>query len=122
MQHVVSAVGILIVLAGLAILVVPGKSKKVFLSLAQGKFLYFAAAFRIIVGVLFILAAEHTRTPMAVKVIGALIIVAGVMIPIIGPKKLALFIQLMLARKDSTLRLFGVVAGAIGVFFIWTAN
>jgi uncharacterized protein YjeT (DUF2065 family) len=122
MQHVVSAVGILIVLAGLAILVVPGKWKKVFLSLAQGKFLYFAAAFRIIVGVLFILAAETTRTPMAVKVIGALIIVAGVMIPIVGPKKLALFIQLMLARKDSTLRLFGVVAGAIGVFFIWTAN
>lgn len=122
MQHIVPAIGVLIAAAAIAILVAPGKWKKMFVRIAQGNWLYVAAAFRIIVGVLFILAAENTRTPMAVKVIGALIIVAGVMIPIIGPKKLALFIQLMLARKDSTLRLFGVVAGAIGVFFIWTAN
>jgi len=122
MQHVVSAVGILIVLAGLAILVVPGKWKKVFVRIAQGNWLYVAAAFRIIVGVLFILAADMTRTPTVIKVMGVLIIAAGVMIPVIGPKKLALFIQLMLARKDSTLRLLGVVAGAIGVFLIWTAN
>ena len=122
MQHVVSAVGILIVLAGLAILVVPGKWKRVFLSLAQGKFLYVAAAARIIIGVLFFMAADMTRTPTVIKVMGVLIIVAGVMIPIIGPKKLALFIQLMLARKDSTLRLFGIAAGALGAFFIWTGT
>ena len=122
MQHVVPAIGVLIALAAIAILVAPGKWKKVFVRIAQGNWLYVAAAFRIIVGVLFILAAENTRTPMAVKVIGALIIVAGVMIPIIGPKKLALFIQLMLARKDSTLRLFGIAAGALGAFFIWTGT
>jgi len=121
MQHVVSAVGVLIVLAGIAILVAPGKWKKAFTSIAQGKFLYVAAAVRIIIGVLFIMAADLTRTPMATKVIGALIIAAGVMIPVIGPKKLELFIQLMLARKDSTLRLFGIVAVTIGAFFIWTA-
>ena len=122
MQHVVSAVGVLIVLAGIVILIAPGKCKKVFLTVAQGKFLYIAAAARVIIGVLFIMAADMTRTPTAIKVIGVLIVAAGVMIPIVGPKKLALFIQLMLVRKDSTLRLFGIVAAAIGAFFVWTAN
>jgi len=122
MQHVISAVGVLIVSAGLAILVAPGKWKKLFTSIARGKFLYAAAAVRITIGVLFVMAADMTRTPMVTKVIGALVIAAGVAIPIIGPKKLEIFIKLMLARMGSMLRLLGIVAVAIGAFLIWTAN
>ena len=84
---VVLAIGLIIIVIGLAVLVKPARLKDLLYILLEKDWFRIVAALRVIIGVLFLFAAGGTRSPIFVSVMGILFILAGVLIPILGPAR-----------------------------------
>jgi hypothetical protein len=76
---------------------------------------------RVLVGVIFVLAAAETRFPTFIWVLGIVTILAGLALPIIGAERIQWMGRWGLRRSDSMVRLWGAVAGAFGAFVAWAA-
>jgi uncharacterized protein YjeT (DUF2065 family) len=82
--------------------------------------LYVIAAVRIVLGALLFFAAAATRTPKTVRVIGLIILVAGIataLIPATNAEQMRLW---FIARGPNTLRIATCFPLVAGVFIAWT--
>jgi uncharacterized protein YjeT (DUF2065 family) len=81
--------------------------------------LYVAAAARIVLGGLLFFAASATRTPKTIRVIGLIILVAGIATALIPSDRAQLMKDWWLARGPDTLRIVACFPLAVGVFVAW---
>jgi uncharacterized protein YjeT (DUF2065 family) len=121
MSIIVLAIGLIIIVIGLAVLVKPARLKDLLYLLLEKDWFRMVAALRVIIGVLFLFAAGGTRSPIFVSVMGILFISAGVLIPILGPTRLRSLAYWWLKRRDLVLRLWALIALAFGVVLVWVA-
>ena len=112
MALIVVVVGVLMIGAALAMLASPDKLRTLLHGLLKPRWLPMLSALRIAVGILFILAAPHTRLPMLVWLIGLVAIVAGIIILFLGAARTQLLANWWLNRSNASLRLW---AGSIPV-------
>ena len=120
MSAVVAIFGLFMLAISIAILVAPERLKRmlqVFLD-KQG-FGLAAVGIRIVVGVLFLMAASGTRAPSFITAVGILFIVAGVAIPLMGRARIERLANWWLDKPDWVLRTWAVAAGALGGVFVW---
>jgi uncharacterized protein YjeT (DUF2065 family) len=116
---IVLAFGLIIIVIGLAILVKPARLKDLLYILLEKDWFRMVAALRVIIGVLFLFAAGGTRSPIFVSVMGVLFILAGVLIPILGPVRLRSLASWWMKRRDLVLRLWALVAVTLGGVLVW---
>ncbi len=119
MSVVVVIFGLFMLGMGTAILMSPERLKKglrIFLG-KQGFWL--ATGIRIVVGILFLMAASDTRAPSFITGMGILFLLAGVAIPFIGSARIERLATWWLAKPDWVLRAWAVAAGALGGVFLW---
>lgn len=83
--------------------------------------LYVAVAIRGVFGVLLVVAADGTRFPWTVRVLGIVSLVAAVSLPLLGYERVRKFITWWLARPDAFVRAWSVVACAFGAFLAYAA-
>jgi uncharacterized protein YjeT (DUF2065 family) len=102
-----------------AILVSPERLKKGLRIFLDEKEFWLATGIRIVVGVLFLMAASGTRAPSFITAVGILFIVAGVAIPFIGRARIERLANWWLDKPDGVLRTWAVAAGALGGVFVW---
>jgi hypothetical protein len=121
MSIIVLAIGLIIIVIGLAVLVKPAKLKDLLYILLEKDWFRMVAALRVIIGVLFLFAAGGTRSPIFVSVMGILFISAGVLIPILGPTRLRFLANWWLKRRALVIRLWALVALAFGVVLVSVA-
>ncbi len=121
MAYFVGFIGFLIVVAALAFLASPGRLKVAFATFLKPGIIYIVALLRIIIGVLFMLAAGHTRHPTFVLIVGLVIIVTGVITTLIGGPRLVRFAGWWTKQPDNVLRLWAVLAGVFGAAILWAA-
>ena len=121
MSNLVLAIGLIIIVIGLAVLVKPARLKDRLYILLEKDWFRMVAVLRVTLGVLFLFAAGGTRSPIFVSVMGILFISAGVLIPILGPTRLRSLAHWWLKRRDLVLRLWALVALALGVVLVWVA-
>jgi len=76
--------------------------------------LYIAAAIRILLGAVLVLAASGTRAPLAVRIIGAVIFVAGLLTPAVGLDRARAILEWWVAQGPVWTRGAGAVAVAFG--------
>jgi uncharacterized protein YjeT (DUF2065 family) len=119
MSIIVLAIGLVIVVTGLAVLIKPARLKDLLYTLLEKDWFRIVAALRVIIGVLFLFAAGGTRSPIFVSVMGVLFILAGVLIPILGSARLRYLASWWMERRDSVLRLWALVALALGGVLVW---
>ncbi len=67
--------------------------------------LYGVAAVRVVFGVLLVLVATESRTPRALRVIGVVLVVAGLLTPLFGTERLALFLTWFSGQAPLLIRL-----------------
>jgi len=79
-----------------------------------------AVVFRLIVGVLLWVTASASRTPRVLKALGALFILSGIALAIIGLDRLQGIADWGAGLDHAILRTVGLVAGAMGAFIIWS--
>lgn len=78
--------------------------------------IYVIAAARIILGLLLFVAAPATRTPRTIRVIGGVILIAGIASASISLERAALMKDWFLARGPDTLRIAACLPLAVGIF------
>lgn len=114
--------GVLICLAGLTILILPEKFKN-FMNrwTGQPRFL-FAVIIRVVLGAILLSEAANLKFPLAMKIIGAISILAAVVLLLIGQERMDRFIDWWMRMTDNVLRVWSVLAIAFGAFFIYAAS
>ena len=84
--------------------------------------LYSAAAFRIVVGVVLIFAAVPSRMPRTVRVLGALIVIAGLATPFVGVDRARALVDWWSALGPVFMRAWAALAVALGLFIVYAVS
>lgn len=122
MRIIVAGIGIFGVLIGLLGLLAPDRFRNVFKGMtSQTRFLA-AIIVRLIVGVLFWVAADELRLTEVMRIIAAISIFAAVAILIMGRERLDGLIDWWLSRSDGLLRSSALFAATFGGFLIYVAT
>ena len=78
--------------------------------------LYVLAAVRVVLGGLLFFAASSTRTPKTIRVIGLVIVIAGITTALISPERAELMKIWWVARGPDTLRIAACFPLVVGIF------
>ena len=82
--------------------------------------LYVVAAVRIVLGALLFFAAASTRTPKTLRVIGLIILVAGIVTALIPAERALAMKDWFLGRDPNLLRIAVCFPLAVGIFIGWS--
>jgi len=119
---IITLFGVLICLGGLTILILPEKFKNLMNRwTGQPRFL-FAVIIRVLFGALLLSEAANLKFPLAMKIIGAISILAAVVLLLVGQERMDRFIDWWMRMADNVLRIWSVLAIAFGAFFIYAAS
>ena len=118
MPVIVTLVGALLALLGLAVIIAPSSLKRILGSLMESDRFYLIAILRIVIGVLLLIAAGQTRSPTLVYIVGGLMILAGLLIPIMGKTRIQALAGWWMKKSDSILRLWGLMAFLLGIALV----
>ncbi len=122
LKILIALFGVLICLAGLTILILPEKFKNIMNRwTGQPRFL-FAVIIRVVLGAILLSEAANLRFPLAMKIIGAISILAAVVLLLIGEERMDRFIGWWMKQSDNLLRVSSILAIAFGAFFIYAAS
>ena len=81
--------------------------------------LYLVAALRIVFGVVLILAAPSARAPKVLRLLGFIILVAGLTTPFFGVDRARAMLDWWAARGPAFMRLWAGFAVALGAFVVY---
>ena len=81
--------------------------------------LYLAAGFRMVMGVVLLMAALASRAPDVLRVIGVVFILAGVITVFLGFERFRGFVDWWSAHGSSFARVWAVVALALGLSLVY---
>jgi hypothetical protein len=81
-----------------------------------------AVMIRLTIGVLLLLAATHSRFPLAFKILGGLAIVAALLIPLIGHDRISRLLARCSRQSVLFIRLWSLAGLAFGCFLIYAAT
>ncbi len=83
--------------------------------------MFLAVAFRLLMGVVLLLAAPESRFPLTLKILGAITVAAAVALPFVGYARISRMITWWNERRPGVIRGWAVVAIAFGGFLIYAA-
>jgi uncharacterized protein YjeT (DUF2065 family) len=121
MDMAVKIIGILIVALAIVLLVKPAVTKSLIGFFSKGKRLYLAGLARLVLGVIFLLAARECDITWLIAAFGVLFLIAGLLIFTLGPEKLRGILTWSQKQSSLLLRAFAVIALAIGAVIIYAA-
>jgi hypothetical protein len=81
--------------------------------------IYVAAVFRIIMGVVFLYSAPTSRFPEIVRILGIVILVAGLITPLIGRERFRRMLHWWSARGSAFMRVWAGFALGFGLFLAY---
>ena len=84
--------------------------------------LYAASGLRLIVGAILFLVAPRSRTPTALRVLGVVTFVAGLITPFFGVDRVRRVLEWWSASGAGFQRAWAAFAIALGVFLIWALS
>ena len=82
--------------------------------------LYFAAGIRVAVGVALVVAAALSRAPWALRLLGALIAIGGIVTPFIGEAMAHVVLSYWDSAGGHVMRLWGAVGAILGALIGWS--
>ena len=119
MALVVLALSVLVAVVGAVGIVVPASLLAIAGLFVTPVGIYAAAAFRLVLGTAVVVAAPASRTPTTLRVLGAVIIVGGLVTPSIGVERARMFVAWWATQGSAFLRVWVVIALAFGWFFAY---
>ena len=123
MLLVVSAFGAVIALLGLLGVLRPGG----LIDFVSGPWqsragLYLAVVLRLAFGTVLLVAASGSRFPLAFQILGAVSITGGVLIPLLGRRRVAKWVDWWAGRSPLVIRAWSLGAAAFGAFLVYAAS
>ena len=114
-------IGLLVAALGLVGMAAPEVLLRLVWKIHLPPALYLAALLRVAFGIVVILAAPDSRLPTALRILGVIMILAGVLTPFFGVQIAELALKSG-AKDPGTIRAFAAVALALGGFIVYAAG
>ncbi len=121
MYIVIRSIGVVFVLMAILYLLKPDVMKRLMEFFKQGKRIYFAGLIRFALAIVFLLGAHDCRKFWVIVVFGILFIISGLLVFIIRLEKLKAIIDWYQKQSVLLLRIFALIALAIGAVIIYAA-
>jgi uncharacterized protein YjeT (DUF2065 family) len=121
MYWVIRAIGLVFVLVGVLYFLKPAGPKWLLGFFKKGNRLYIVGLLRLMLAVVFLLAARECKIPWVIMTFGILFIVSGLIIFVAGPKRIGPILQWFQEQSIVMFRILSVIAFAIGVIIIFSA-
>lgn len=122
MKIIIALFGVLICLGGLTILILPEKFKNIMNRwTGQPRFL-FAVIIRVVLGAILLSEAVNLKFPLAMKIIGAISILAAVVLLLVGQERMDRFIDWWMKQSETVFRVASVFAFVVGAFLIYVTT
>lgn len=122
MKQLVVLIGLLIIAIGVIVLAVPDALVQVGRQIVTPTGLNVAAVVRVVIGLVLILAASSSRMPTTLRIVGAVIFIAGIATPFFGVDRARVIFDWGSAQSPSLIRLVGVLAVAAGSFLVYAVT
>ncbi len=122
MTLIVTLAGLIILGIGLTILFSPARLPWALHRLITRRMIPVLSIVRIGFGIVFVLAAPSTRLPAFVLAFGLFMILAGVLLPILGIKRLQMWSDEWSKRPDGVIRVWSLLAILLGVLLAWAGT
>ena len=122
MKIIIALFGVLIILGGLVILIVPEKFKNVMNHFAGRPRFLFGIIIRIVLGAVLLAEAASLRFPLAMKIIGAISILAAIGLLLAGQDRVDRIIDYSMKRSEIIFRIASGLAFALGAFLIYVTT
>ena len=113
-------IGAVIMGMGLTIAINPAMFKAMLNFWKTGNRVYVAGVMRLIFGAIFLMAAPHCRLSGVVTILGILVIIGGIMIFVIGPKRILPIFAWWETKPPMVMRFMGLVAVSIGALVLYS--
>jgi hypothetical protein len=114
-------IGLLVVALGVVGLVVPELFLRLVSMIQSPPAIYFAAVVRVAFGIVLVLAAPMARFPIALRILGALLVLGGALTPFFGVQ-LAHIILGWWSQDPGMIRAWATAALALGVFIVYATG
>ena len=121
MKTFIFIVGLVILLFGVAILIKPLSTKKIFYFIAKGRRIYIVGILRIALGVLFLIGALSCSIPWLIILIGILSCASGLAIFIMKFERIKAIMNWFDQKSLFFIRLMGIIALLIGALIAYAA-
>ena len=119
MSETVAVIGIVIIGFGILGIASPATLIRLTSAVVQSKVgIYAAAALRLAFGIVLIAAASASHFPQTLLVLGVITIVAAILVPFIGIKRLRALVDWWIARPPGLIRAWAAIAVALGIFLV----
>ena len=121
MDTVIKVIGILFICIAVVYLLKPTVIKWFIGFFKKGKRIYFAGLIRFVLAIVFLLAARECDITWVIVVFGILFIISGLLIFVLGPKKLNSILDWYQKQSLLLLRLIALIVLAIGAVIVYAA-
>ena len=121
MPYVIKTIGILLAVLGVVMATMPSLMTKVMEYFKVGKRVYGVGVARIVIGALLLVACPSATIVWLPAVLGALIVISGVLVFALGIERDHRMIEWWEAKPEGTRRIGAIVAAVIGVLLIYGA-
>ncbi|MBN1391609.1 MAG: hypothetical protein JW947_02270 [Sedimentisphaerales bacterium] len=121
MDSVVKIIGIVIVLLAVLFLLKPDVTKLLLGFFKQGKRIYLAGVVRLILAIVFFIAARECDITWVIVAFGILFLISGLLIFLIGAERLKPMLDWFQNKSPVVIRLVAVIILAFGAIIIYSA-
>jgi len=121
MKTIIQVLGILIVLVGIVYLLKPDVMKWLMEFFKQGKRIYLAGLIRLVLAIVFLLAARECDITWVIVAFGILLLISGILIFMLGPRRLKSILEWWQKQPTLLLRVLALIALAVGAVIIYSA-
>ena len=121
-KHLTMAIGLAFAAIGLIGVAAPSLVLEFGQSLLTRTGLYIVAALRIGIGLVLVRVAPDSRTPKILRIVGVLIIIAGVLTPFFGVDRSRAIFDWLSSQEPLLVRLGAGVAAAFGLFIVYAVT
>ncbi|MFH1857086.1 MAG: hypothetical protein ABH836_07700 [Candidatus Omnitrophota bacterium] len=121
MVMIVKLIGVIMLILGAIISFKPETIKKVMAFFEKDKRIYYAGFIRILLGVIFLLAATQCRLTALIALLGLIFLFSGVFIFYLGLDKVKAVIKKWSDKPLSFFRLLAILIIVIGIVIIYAA-
>ena len=121
MDKVIIALGIVFIAISIVLLLKPGIVKSLMEFFKKGKRIYLAGIARLVLAVIFLLAARDCDITWLIAAFGILFLISGISIFMLGPEKCKSIIDWFQKQSLLFIRIIAIIPLALGAVIIYAA-
>jgi len=121
MVTLIKILGVAMMLVAVVYLSRPDFMKRVIQFFRQGWRMYFAAAIRLVLAVIFLLAAGQCRHSRIVAAFGIIFLISALLIFVISAEKIRAILDGLIRQPPFVLRIIAFISLAVGAIILYSA-